>query len=90
MTVIKFTKRNKQMLKDYSDGSFDKIVTQLLDEVEEHLPVVDVDYSVMSTIEIKDDTLERVEAYRLTEGESYENIILRMLMTAKTLNTTSD
>lgn len=87
MTTIKIHKNNKNWLNTYGQGTYDERITQLIDEVEDNLPIIDIDYSVISAIRIKQETKDRLESYKLTDGESYENIIIRMLIT-QTINTT--
>lgn len=86
-TAIKIRKENKKLLKHYHEGTFDKIVAQLIDDVAENIQIVGVDYSPISSIKLSDETISKLESFKLTDGESYENIILRMLLVAQSLNT---
>ena len=85
MTTIGISKTNKALLKEYSSGTYDEIINQLLDEIEDELPILDLN-SPTSSIKLNKDTLQRLESYSLTKKESYENIIMRILFHAKTLN----
>ena len=87
MRTVKIHKNNKNILKSYGDGSFDELVVKLLNDVEDDLPIVDVDYSTVTSMRLNESTVDRLESYRLTDGESYENIIVRMLLLSKTINT---
>ena len=86
MTTVKIHKQNKNTLKEYADGSYDEIITKLLNDTEDYLPIINVDYSIVSTMMLNENTVERLDTYRLTEGESYENIIMRLLVLSKSLN----
>ena len=90
MPSIKIDRKNKQLLREYSEGSFDKIINQLIDDVENYMPVIPLENPLVSTLPLKNDTMDRLKFYRLTESESYENIILRMLVTAQSLNSMND
>ena len=89
MTTIQLHKKTKNRLKEYDNGSFDTIINKLIDDVENELPIIEIDDTPITSIRLKDDTIERLTAYKLT-GESYENTILRMLLLTQTINTTSD
>ena len=89
MTTIQLNKKTKNRIKEYDNGSFDTIINKLIDDVENELPIIEIDDTPITSIRLKDDTIERLTAYKLT-GESYENTILRMLLLAQTINTTSD
>ena len=80
MTTINIRKNIKKELSDYTDGSFDKIINQLLDDIEDNMPVVDVSDSPVTTMRIKDDTLHRLDDFKITPYESYESIIVRLLL----------
>lgn len=87
MKSIQIHKYNKNVLKDYSDGSFDELVNKLIDDVKYDMPLTDVDDSTPSSIMLNDDTLDKLDSFKLTVGESYENILIRMMICAKDLNT---
>ena len=90
MTTIQLTKHNKNKLKNYGSGSIDKIINQLIDDVENHMNIINEYDSPSTTIRVSETTVDRLNSYKLTTGESYENIILRMLLLSKTLNITSE
>lgn len=86
MTIIKIQKNNKQLLKEYGNGSFNKIVNQLITEVGDMMPDYNNTESIPSTIRLNDSTLELLESYKVISSESYESVILRLLFLAKDLN----
>ena len=90
MTIVKIHKQNKNQLKAYTNGAYDEIINKLIDDIEHTIPIHEIDYSTVSSIKLKEDTIDRLSAYRLTDGESYENIIVRMLILAQSLNTDVD
>ena len=80
MATINIRKNYKRELSDYCDGSFDEIINQLLDDIEENMPVIDVFDSPSTTMRIKDETLHRLDNFKITPYESYESIIVRLLL----------
>lgn len=87
MRTIKIYKHNKNQLRDYSDGTFDELVNNLIEDVKYDMPLTDIDGSTVSTINLNEDTLDKLDSFKLTVGESYENVIIRMMICAKDLNT---
>ena len=77
--IIQMKKNTKHKLKEYGSGNFDEVVNQLISDVEDDMIVFPVDYSPISTMRLKESTIRRLKSFALTDGESYENIILRML-----------
>lgn len=82
MKYVKIRKNNKRTLDELSEGNqYNDKVNNLMNEVEDYLPLNEVDYSPITSIQLTDDTVERLESFKLTDGESYENIIVRLLLT---------
>lgn len=88
MKAVKFHKKNKNHLKELG-GKYDDVVSQLISKVGESMPIVDIDYSPVSTIKLSEDTICKLESFKLTEGESLENVIVRMLI-AQSLYSAND
>ena len=85
--IVKMHKHTKDYLKEYDDGTYNEIISRLSDKVENYMPIVDLQKStVNSTIRIDEELFEKLSSFRLTDGESVENIIMRMLVVAQTLN----
>ena len=80
--VAHITKQNKEWLSQYGDGSYDSIVNKLIDDVEDRMPVLPPNDSPTSTMRLKQDTIDRLQAYAILNGESLESIIVRMLIMA--------
>ena len=85
MTIVKLHRQNKNKIKEYGNGTFDEIVSSLIDDVEDIMPIVDIDESSQSTVKLERDTIDRLRAYALTSSESLENILIRMLITSHNL-----
>lgn len=90
MRTIQIKKQSKNILKEYGNGSYDDIVNQLIDDVKDDIPSMEIEYSVKSTMRLHDDTIKLLDSYKLNPSESYESIILRLLSLAKDLNTNTD
>ena len=84
--TIKIHRENKRKLKGDDERTFDEIVNSLIDEVEEQMPNYEVDNTISTSIKLDKSTIERLSQFKLTYTESYENVIVR-LMIAKSLNT---
>ena len=80
MVTIKIHKNNKSLISETGVSTYDNLINELIDEVEDDMPFFEVDYSPSSSIKLKKTTLERLESFKLTDGESYENIIVRLLL----------
>lgn len=87
MRTIQIKKQSKNILKEYGNGSYDDIVNQLIDDVKDDIPSMEIEYSVKSTMRLHDDTIKLLDSYKLNPSESYESVILRLLSLAKDLNT---
>lgn len=85
MKSVKIHRQNKNRLKNYSKGTFDEIVSKLIEDTEDNMPVVDINESAYSSINLKEETIDKLRAYAVTDGESIENILIRMLITSHNL-----
>ena len=85
MKSIKITTDVRKALKSYSDEnmSYDSIIMRLIHDVADIMPMVSSSRGV--NINIHEDTMDKLKAYKLSDGESYENIIIRMLIASKNL-----
>ena len=90
MRTIQIKKQSKDILKKYGNGSYDDIVNQLIEDVKEDIPSMEIEHSVKSTMRLHDDTVELLDSYKLNPSESYESVILRLLSLAKDLNRNTD
>ena len=90
MTRIKIHRNNKKLLDAYTDGTYEEKLSKLLEEVEEKLPLVEIDNAPVSNMRISDELYDRIYSYKLTSGESMENIIIRMLLLSQSLNTNTE
>ena len=90
MRTIQIKKHSKSILKEYGDGTYDNIVNQLINDVKDNIPSMEIEYSVKSTMMLHDDTVKLLDSYKLNPSESYESVILRLLSLAKDLNRNTD
>lgn len=90
MTRIKIHRNNKKLLDAYADGTYEEKLSRLLEEVEEKLPLVEIDNAPVSNMRISDELYDKIYSYKLTSGESMENIIIRMLLLSQSLNTNTE
>lgn len=90
MKAIRITSDTRDRLKEYSDinMNYDGIVTRLINDVEDYMPLPYADNLKYFNINLHEDTIEKLKAFGLTNGESYENILIRMLLLAEDLNNT--
>lgn len=91
MKAIKINYDLKQELNNYVDEkmNYDGIIVRLIHDVSDYMPILESDSHGVN-INIHEDTAEKLKAYALTTGESYENILIRMLLVAKDLNKIND
>ena len=82
---VKIHKMNKKALDMIEGDTYEEKVSNLIKTVELDMPMVDIDYSPITSINLSEDTLRLVESFKLTDGESYENVIVRLLV-AQSLN----
>ena len=90
MTRMKIHRNNKKLLDEYSDGTYEEKLSKLLEEVEEKIPLVEIDNAPVSNMRISDELYDKIYSYKLTAGESMENIIIRMLLLSQSLNTNKE
>lgn len=90
MTIVKIHKLNKMKLKGNDERTFDEIVTSLIDEVEQMMVKYEIDDTMITSIKLNEETVRRLEEYRLTTSESLENIIIRMMLISQVINSDSD
>ena len=90
MKSVRISHSNKYAIKDYGNGSYDDNINELLDIVEDYMPLVDLSDDSSVIINLKDDTVDRINAFKLTNGESIDNIIVRMLVLSQILNSDSE
>ena len=86
MKSMKVSHDSKEAIKNYSDGTYDKSVNELIDHVGDYLPLINWEDNSKTVINLNEDTIERIKSYRLSYGESVENILIRMLITSQVLN----
>jgi predicted DNA binding CopG/RHH family protein len=79
------------MLKDYPDDNmpYDSIINRLIHEVSDYMPLVESDDRGIN-INLHEDTMDKLKSYALTKGESYENILIRMLLISQSLNSSNE
>ena len=68
------------------DGTYDNAVNELIDTVEDYMPLVDLSDESSVIINLEDDTVDRINSFKLSKGESIENILIRMLILSQVLN----
>lgn len=87
MKAVKITHSLRDMLKEYPDVNmnYDAIINRLIHDVADNMPIIEEDNTSLN-INLHEDTMDKLKSYRLSKGESYENILIRMLLTSKTLN----
>ena len=84
---VKVNKNNWQRLKTFSDNSMDKNLNLLMDIVERDMPFVNF-ADERTTINCYEDTYERLDSFKISVGESRDNIITRMFICFDELNNT--
>ena len=90
MKSVRVSHSVKSAIKDYDNQSYDMNVNALIDYVEDYMPLVDLSDDSSVIINLDESTVERVNAFKLSNGESFENIIIRLLIMAQTLNSNED
>ena len=68
------------------DGTYDNAVNELIDTVEDYMPLVDLSDESSVIINLEDNTVDRINSFKLSKGESIENILIRMLILSQVLN----
>lgn len=92
MKAIKINYDLKDWLRKYSQKgvTYDGTINRLIHEVSDYMPIVSTKDSGDVNINIHEDTAEKLKSYALTNGESYESILIRMLLVSKSLNSILD
>lgn len=85
MKSVRVSHSCKEAIKFFGDGSYDENVNQLIDLVADYMPLVDLSDESSMIINLGDDTVDRVNSFKLSHGESFENVIIRMLVMAQGL-----
>ena len=83
MKSVRVSQSTKERLKQFDGETYDESINNLIDEVDEFMPLIDYTKST-TLLSLNEDTMRRLKEYRLSYGESYDNIIIR-LMIAKLL-----
>ena len=91
MKAVKINTKLRDMLKDYPDDNmpYDSIINRLIHEVSDYMPLVESDDRGIN-INLHEDTMDKLKSYALTKGESYENILIRMLLISQSLNSSNE
>ena len=91
MKAVRISHNTRDELRDYPDEkmNYDAIVNRLIHEVSDYMPL-NIHNSSGVNIYLHEDTMDKLKSYALTNGESYENIIIRMLIMSKSLNSSND
>lgn len=86
MRTITVTEDCKKLLKNYPDENmtYDNIVNRLIHDVSDSMPALKIG-SKRGGIHLHDDTVEKLREYELSDKETHEHIILRMLILADSL-----
>ena len=84
MKSIKLSHDTKNAIK--GEGTYDESVNELINMVGDYMPLVDYSDSSRVVVNLKEDTVDKIKSYRLSYGESVENIIIRMLIMAQIIN----
>lgn len=86
--IIQINKSTKDKLDKIEGSTVDRKINQIIDLVEPIMPFND--YSEEnSSIRLHQDTLERIDMFRLSRAESRDNILLRLLFAFDEFNNTS-
>lgn len=85
MKSIRISHSMKQTFKDMN-GTYDNAVNELINTVEDYMPLVDLSDESSVIINLEDDTVDRINSFKLSKGESIENILIRMLILSQVLN----
>lgn len=85
--VIKISEKNWERLKHSNKGSIDKSLNILMDIVEKDMPIVEYSNDNLKSINVYNDTVERLDSFRISDTESRNNIITRLLLVFDELDT---
>ena len=90
MKSVRISHSSKMAVKLFDDGTYDENINKLIDAVADYMPLVDLSDESSLIINLKEDTVDKINSYRLTNGESFDNILVRMLIMAQALNSIND
>lgn len=90
MKSVRVSHSCKEAIKFFDDGSYDENVNQLIDLVADYMPLVDLSDESSMIINLKEDTVDKVNSFKLSHGESFENVLIRMLIMAQGLYSSDD
>lgn len=90
MKSIQISHSIKQSIATFEDGSYDDNINQLIDLVGDYMPLVDLDDESRVIININDDTVDKINSFKLTAGESINNILVRMFILSQILNNSDE
>lgn len=82
---IKINQWTYDKIKNLDDNSIDKNLNLLMDIIEEQMPAVNYGEKT-KTINAYEDTCQRLDSFKLTLGESRDNVITRMLILFDEIN----
>ena len=82
---MKISETNWKKIKDFDGGLMDTKVNALIDSVENQMPIVKFSEKTKS-VKCYPSTMERIDGFRISFGESRDNIITRMLMVHEEAN----
>lgn len=77
--VVKLNKNNRDRLKSIREDSIDRNLNYLMDKVEGEMPFVRYT-DMMTSVNLHDNTVERLDSFRISNGEARDNIITRMII----------
>lgn len=86
MKSVRISHSVKYAIKEYGNESYDRNINDLIDNVEDYMPIVDLSDDSSVIINLEESTVERVNAFKLSNGESFENVMVRLLVMAQCLN----
>lgn len=90
MKSIKLSHDTKNAISQCEGKTYDVQINNLIQEVADYMPLVDYDDTSSTVIKISDDTVERIKSFKLSNGESVENILIRMLIISQILNSSDE
>lgn len=84
---MKINKTTWKRLKEFNGASMDEKLNTLINVVEDQMPQIILADNTKN-VKCFEDTYDRIDSYRLTKGESRDNIITRMLIMFDEMNNT--
>lgn len=80
MKSIRLTGATRTYMKNYDSQSFDKIINRLIDETEDRMPKVIFDEANTSPVTISDESYDKLVSLAISNNETMDSIIMRMLL----------